>query len=222
MTSIESTHQTSSASSSQPLNNAASVLGKEDFLALLVAQLQNQDPLNPDDPTEFTAQLAQFSSLEQLFNINNSMNNLVQARTNADQMAMLGTIGKEVTIQQGHFGHTGGTTTLGYQLDAPASMVELAIQQDGRTIAVLQGTERGKGDHYITWDGRMANGSMAPSGEYDLVVSAKTSSQNSVVAKPLVRTLVTGVNLSESGHPGTLVTQSGDITFADIRGIFDR
>ncbi len=42
------------------------VMGKEDFLMLLVAQLQNQDPLSPDDPTEFTAQLAQFSSLEQL------------------------------------------------------------------------------------------------------------------------------------------------------------
>jgi len=48
----------------------AGAMGKDDFLNLLITQLQNQDPLNPTDSTEFTAQLAQFSSLEQLGNVN--------------------------------------------------------------------------------------------------------------------------------------------------------
>ncbi len=66
---IDSINQATTASLgiSTAKNSNDAVMGKEDFLTLLVAQLQNQDPLNPDDPTEFTAQLAQFSSLEQLF-----------------------------------------------------------------------------------------------------------------------------------------------------------
>ena len=54
----------------QTAESKKSVMGKEDFLHLLVTQLQNQDPLNPSDSTEFTAQLATFSSLEELQNIN--------------------------------------------------------------------------------------------------------------------------------------------------------
>ena len=52
------------------------MLGKSDFLKLLVTQLKNQDPLNPMEYTELTAQLAQFSSLEQLFNVNDTLESL--------------------------------------------------------------------------------------------------------------------------------------------------
>ena len=75
-------------------------LGKEEFLQLLVAQLKNQDPLNPSDPQEFAAQLAQFSSLEQLINVNETLAN--QADTNSAMAAALnnsaavGVLGKTV------------------------------------------------------------------------------------------------------------------------------
>ena len=78
-------------------------LGKEDFLTLLVAQLQNQDPMNPEDATEFTAQLAQFSSLEQLFNINESMESLASAQIQSDRFATMDLIGKTVSYQDGDF-----------------------------------------------------------------------------------------------------------------------
>ena len=68
-------------------NNSTSSdeLGKEQFLQLLVTQLQNQDPLNPMEDQEFIAQMAQFSSLEQLMNLNTSMEGLTDA-TNNQQM----------------------------------------------------------------------------------------------------------------------------------------
>lgn len=67
----------------------SSELGKEEFLKLLVCQLQNQDPLNPQDDTDFVAQLAQFSALEQMTNMNSTMTN-----TSAYSL-----VGKEVIVQ---------------------------------------------------------------------------------------------------------------------------
>ena len=79
------------------------IMGKEDFLTLLVAQLQNQDPLNPDDPTEFTAQLAQFSSLEQLFNLNESMDKVATSVNDSQKLSALSMIGKEVAYADSEF-----------------------------------------------------------------------------------------------------------------------
>ena len=97
----------SNASGSTSAADDQNSMGKEDFLTLLVAQLQNQDPLNPDDPTEFTAQLAQFSSLEQLFTLNESMDNLVASNASSDRLSTLATIGKEVAYHGDTFEYAG-------------------------------------------------------------------------------------------------------------------
>lgn len=75
--SIDAASQTGSSSSNLVIGTTKAELGKEDFLTLLTTQLQYQDPLNPQDSSEFVAQLAQFSSLEQLININEGVEDLV-------------------------------------------------------------------------------------------------------------------------------------------------
>ena len=82
----------------------SSELGKDEFLKLLVTQLQNQDPLNPQEDTQFISQLAQFSSLEQMTNMNQSFTKMAEM-INASQAA--NTIGKTVEIE------IGDTTTRG-------------------------------------------------------------------------------------------------------------
>jgi flagellar basal-body rod modification protein FlgD len=86
--SISPTSQNSGSSSSSSGSSAATSMGgvapnEETFLKLLVAQLKNQDPLSPTDGTQFVAQLAQFSSLEQLININQNVGTISSAMTSA-------------------------------------------------------------------------------------------------------------------------------------------
>ena len=196
------------------------IMGKEDFLTLLVAQLKNQDPLNPDEPTEFTAQLAQFSSLEQLYNINDSMNSLISSNAHSDRLSTLSTIGKDVAYFGNSFQLSTEPVTLGYQLDGTATEVTLTVQQNGIVYATLDGTELSSGNHFLSWDGLKPDGTTATPGEYQLVISAKAASGESVAAAPLIRAEVTGVDLNgEKG--GILITDNGEINFDDILGIYE-
>jgi len=219
---IDSINQAATASTGKttPKSSEDAVMGKQDFLSLLVAQLQNQDPLNPDDPTEFTAQLAQFSSLEQLFTLNESMNNLVTSNANSDRLSTLGTIGKEVAYNGGEFNFTGEAVEIGYQLDSPASQVTLDLQLNGVTVKSFTGTELTAGNHYLTWDGLNKDGVAAPSGKYKIVLSAKAPDGESTGIAPLIKSEVTGVDLSGTGG-GTLITKAGEIAYSSVIGVYD-
>lgn len=219
---IDSINQATTAatgSSSSSITNDA-VMGKEDFLMLLVAQLQNQNPLSPDDPTEFTAQLAQFSSLEQLFSLNEGMENMVNSNANSDRFATLNTIGKDVAYNGSSFNYNGNPVEIGYQLDGQAAEVTLSLQHKGVTIATLNGEELTNGSHFITWDGQLADGKNAPAGEYEIILQAKAAADESVGAAPLVRSEVTGVDL-EGNYGGILITKAGDVAFNSILGVYE-
>lgn len=211
---------TATATGSSP-SMTQDVMGKEDFLTLLVAQLQNQDPLNPDDPTEFTAQLAQFSSLEQLFNLNDSMNNLVTSNANADRFATLQTIGKYVVYQDSAFEYQAGENVqLGYQLDGDAKEVSITIEKNGEVVKVLNGDELSKGNHFLTWDGIKEDGTLAESGSYTISISAKAKEGESIAASPLIKSEVTGVDLT-GDYGGRLMTKAGEVDFSTILGVYE-
>lgn len=85
-------------------------LGKEDFLKLLIAQLKNQDPLNPMKDTEFIAQLANFSTLEQMSNMNNNMEEFLKLQQYQNTVIAVTMIGKEVISIDGQSGVVSGVT----------------------------------------------------------------------------------------------------------------
>ena len=74
-------------------------MGKDDFLKMLIAQLKNQDPTNPQQGSEFAAQLAQFSSVEQLTNLNTTLKSQTQNSSTLFNAQAINLIGKEITAQ---------------------------------------------------------------------------------------------------------------------------
>ncbi|OQX20194.1 MAG: hypothetical protein BWK76_02270 [Desulfobulbaceae bacterium A2] len=221
-----STSSTSSSSSSSSGSNSSSsvTLGKEEFLTLLVAQLQNQDPLNPSDPTEFTAQLAQFGQLEQMMNLNTSMESLITAEANSQILSTFSLIGKEVLVEGSaiQVEKQGDTTEIGYTLDNTASSLTILIKDDsGNTVRTLNATSLDTGTHSLTWDGKDDSGKDVKAGKYSLVLQAESATEGtSVAATTLVRTEVTGVDLSSSTTK--LETPVGQFSLASVHGVYDK
>ncbi|HIP83095.1 MAG TPA: flagellar hook assembly protein FlgD [Desulfocapsa sulfexigens] len=203
--------------------SGADIMGKEDFLTLLVAQLQNQDPMNPDDPTEFTSQLAEFSSLEQLFNLNESIDGMVSSQLEADRFDTMGLIGKDIVYPDSTFSFSGEPISVGYQLDGTAASVTMYIQdENGVSIATLHPTELSEGDHFLEWSGFDNEGNEVPEGNYNIVLQASSAGDNTTIGiSPLVQSEVTGVRFNdESGEPIIHTLAGAEIAAGSIIAVY--
>jgi len=154
-------------------SNTGKTLGRNDFLKIFLAQLKYQDPLNPMEGTEFTAQLAQFSSLEQLFNVNEHLESLNSAETESKKFQALSLIGKEVfasgsTLSLEQLGEATGAFRIGEE----AHCVVQIIDSNGIEIRRLDLGVLEPGEHQFGWDGLDQNGNRMPSGPYDFKVLA--------------------------------------------------
>ncbi|PLX84493.1 MAG: flagellar hook capping protein [Desulfuromonas sp.] len=190
-------------------------LGKDDFLNLLVAQLQNQDPLNPSDPTEFTAQLAQFSSLEQQFQMNDSLGQMAVMSADMERLSAMGLIGRDVVSSSGVLDYGGGDVTLGYQLEGGVTDAQMCLVNElGATVASMNLSDLSAGEHYFTWSGRDDSGQVIPAGRYGIEVRAMQGDEPAVGAAALVKGRVAGVDFSPSGS--LLVTDAGEFLLNDV------
>ena len=180
MTEVES----SSTNGAMLSTSQSKVLNKDDFLNLLIAQLQHQDPLNPADSTEFTAQLAQFSSLEQLGNVNDNLLELknFQASINNSQAVTL--IGKSITAN-------GNSIQLGddvpvqidFTLEEPAAQIVVSIYDGaGNYVAELKSTDQSAGFHSLSWNGTDNDGKRLANGNYTFTIQAEDGAGQAIKA----------------------------------------
>jgi flagellar basal-body rod modification protein FlgD len=219
MTTVAGTTNTSSNTATTS-SSKTSALGQDQFLTLLVAQLQNQDPLNPADATEFTSQLAQYSQLEQLFNLNDSMEQLATAQNNSERLSALTLIGQDVVVENSEFTLSKEPVEIGYKVDGTVTDVDLLIKNsDGKTVATLSASDLSEGNHFLTWDGKNSSGTALDPGTYSIQISAKNGTTASASVSPLVRSEVTGIDLS--GSEAKIVTALGEYAISAIHGAYD-
>lgn len=158
-------------------NTGNADLGKDEFLKLLVAQLQNQDPVNPQDGAEFAAQLAQFNSVEQLINVNDGLENLSEQQSSMSEgvtNTLAATLaGREVTAHANEFtiDEDVSEVPIHYKLDQAMDGGDMIIKNDdGDVVRTMDLGMVTAGDHKITWDGLDNQGNHVEPGTYSVEI----------------------------------------------------
>lgn len=170
-----------------------SEINQVDFMNLLVAQIQNQDPLSPMDNAEFTSQITQFTMLDELATMTRKLDESVIMAQSINNTAMLALVGRNCTVL-GDEVHVSEGTASGNKLNAtqPGTASIEVRNGDGELVATYVRTvDEGLND--IGWDGTLANGDTAPDGEYSLKVSMVNSQNNTVSATTLMTGPVQGL-----------------------------
>ncbi|MCL1981029.1 MAG: flagellar hook assembly protein FlgD [Proteobacteria bacterium] len=219
MATVNPTSSGAAATAAAATTSKTNALGQEQFLTLLIAQLKNQDPLNPSDPTEFTAQLAQYSQLEQLFNLNSSMDQLTAAANSSERYSALGLIGQEVVVENDEFALGDNPVQVGYRIDGSVSDASVVIKNKyGQTVATLKATDLSAGNHFLTWDGKDSAGNTMAAGTYSISITANNTDGSSATVTPLVRAQVTGIDLS--GGEAKIITALGEYKISALYGAY--
>ena len=170
---------------------------QDDFLKLLIVQLQNQDPLQPMDNQEFAAQLAQFNSLGQLIEINGKLGGLQNGLGLMGQFNAASLIGKEISSAGNKVNlSAAGPAPVGFQLSANAARVVIAIYNGaGALVRQVDAGARASGDQTVIWDGKDSTGKALGGGVYSFEVNAVDGAGQRVLASGKIQGVVNGVRL---------------------------
>ncbi len=214
--SVTTTTATTDTSAASAAMKQSIGLNKDDFLKLFITQLQNQDPLSPQDPSQFLGQLAQLTQVEQAYNTNTALQNLITAQNNSTTMTSVSFIGKTVKAL-GNTATFDGTSPAGlqYSLSVPTASNTLTISDaSGKTVRTVSLGAKAAGEGSFAWDGKDNSGSVVPAGAYSFSVKGTTAGGVSVAATTYTAGRVDGVSM-ENGTP-SLSIGSASVSLADV------
>jgi flagellar basal-body rod modification protein FlgD len=171
---------------------ASSELGQDSFLKLLVAQMQHQDPLNPQGNEEFIAQLAQFTSLEQLMGVNTALGDIYAATTSMNNASMTQLLGRDVTAYSDDIPYDGdGPKMLHYQAPEDVDRMTITIYDaDGKVVSREEVNKVEAGEGSWEWDGKDVHGVQAKEGTYTVSIKAFGTNGNALEVQNLLKGMV--------------------------------
>jgi flagellar basal-body rod modification protein FlgD len=207
------------ATQNEPRRDPKNVLNKDDFLKLFVTQLQNQDPLNPDDGAEMASKLAQFNGLEQMMNMNKTLESMVSQQNEGKSIELINYIGKEVTVDGGRArlkdGNISDTT---FNVKSPAAQATLQVR-DGAGVLVHESDLGGlpAGSQTLKWNGLLKDGNKAMDGLYTFSISAKGLNNDEIPVDITSNAKITGVDIKDKD--GAVYTNLGLVKFSSIKSV---
>jgi flagellar basal-body rod modification protein FlgD len=225
-----STSAVGSPTSTNPLASGASTgngpatgvggLTMGDFLTLMTAQLQNQDPLNPTDSNQFLSQLSELSTVEGISQLNTSMTSLSNSMLSSQALTSASLVGQGILTAASSATYASGTLLSGaVQVPAGASAVVLTISNAAGAMVDQISVPATSGLQTFSWNGSTSNGQPAPSGIYGVSATAQVGGATQA-ATTLLNGTVSSVTLGAPGASPTLNTpQLGPIALSDVQQI---
>jgi flagellar basal-body rod modification protein FlgD len=219
-----STVASASQAAQQPANAQGSdVLGKNEFLKILTAQLANQDPTQPMDSNAFVAQLAQFSSLEQAQNTNDTLTQMLALQQSSSQTGnssmAVASVGKEAVYNASQMTlSTGGSISVNAIL--PSSAADVIMEVDDANGKVVRSQHFGgmtAGSHSLTWDGYNEAGVAQAPGSYSIQMSALDITGKPVSVTQQSRGVISGVSFQNGSTQ--LMIGNTPVSLSDVISI---
>ncbi len=197
-------------------------LGKDAFMTLLLTQMKNQDPTSPLKSHEMAAQLAQFTSLEKLNNINDGIGDLRKDQLPGHNFQALNMIGKVVNMDNSKIARTDDQDSheLRFNLATDAQKANIEIRDPaGNPIRKLEMRNLKSGVNTLSWNGKTEEGAGAPVGDYTMHVEAVGSNGKKLHVETKAEGKITGVNFTAQGPQ--LLMGKRILSMADVKSISD-
>lgn len=197
-------------------------LDKDAFMKLMLTQMKHQDPTNPMQAHEMASQLAAFTSVEQLQNLNTTMDGLKKAQAPMQQFEALNFIGKSVAGDSALTTRVKGDTSHSFQfkLLKDAEDVNLKIKNSqGEIVRELSLKQKKSGANSIEWNGQNEKGIEQPPGDYTMSVEATDKMGQRVGVETQFDGLITGVNYTSEGP--LLIVGQRTVKLSDVKKIVD-
>ena len=194
--STTSSSSSGSAAYSSSQSTAALNSNYQTFLKLLTTQLQNQDPLNPEDSSQFTNQLVLFSQVEQQIDTNTSLNSILSNQTTGMTQQALSYLGMNVAADNTALQYNGSNVNIGYSMPSGAASATLSIFDSSGTEVYSQTADTDAGTHSYTWDGTDNSDKAQADGTYTVQVAASDSKGNPLTVPTITPGQVTAVSVS--------------------------
>lgn len=188
------------------------------FLTLLMAQIKNQDPLNPLDNAQVTTQLAQLNTVNGIEKLNATLGQLLSGYNEAQAMQAAGMIGKNVMVAGNNLPLANAVAIGGMQLASPADRVQLTVKDaSGKLVLTQDLGARAAGSSYFAWDGKDDQGKVLADGTYTFAVAATANGQK-VEAGAMQIGTVSAVVRNTNGFLLDLGAM-GNVAFKDVQQI---
>ncbi|ODP39050.1 flagellar hook assembly protein FlgD [Sphingomonas turrisvirgatae] len=178
-------------------------MDQSSFLTLMTAQMKNQDPFDPVDNTQMVAQMAQFSSLAGISEMNTTLQAIAAKLTGTSMGEAINYVGKTVLVEGSTaYPRTSGGLSGAVNLDGDAREVKVTIQgKNGETLRTLNLGRQAEGAVAFDWDGVTDSGEPAGEGPFTVKVSAQNAKGGAVQANPLVWAPVSSVSRGADQQP---------------------